>query len=345
MRGGLDQAGHRFGAGQGPAIGETVASLAENRGNLTPQSARMNMQGSTWSAMDRALADYRRRTGENIRVSITDRYVPGRDGPRPISHEVAIVDARGNTPPELRKWTSAGNLVFMNPYSVRSNPKPPKSTMPRPASGARPEQRPIRTQTRPPYAHRPARPTTRLPARPENNRPRPAGQQRPPRTESREYLAYRQRLRDTDRNTVRERRRQVTEVLLDAGVTDVRSHLRGWDLSRPVYIRSFEPSERLMQQIRNDRSTGQYFGLPGNQSNSTLGIGSGPVGRTLGSFVVARPFQALEGTAAPISRRWAKATARTRNEDFRADPVRGNGGATQVFIPTRGISTLLTAEA
>lgn len=303
------------------------------------------MQGSTWSAMDRALADYRRRTGENIRVSITDRYVPGRHGTRPISQEVAIVDARGNTPPELRKWTSAANLVFMNPYSVRSNPKPPRSPVPRPASGARPVQRPVRTQTRPPNAQRPARPTTRLPARPANNRPRPAGQQRPPRTESREFLAYRQRLRDTDRNTVRERRRQVTEVLRAAGVSDVRSHLRGWDLSQPVYIRSFEPGERLVQQIRNDRSTGQYFGLPGNRSNSTLGIGSGPVGRTQGSFVVDRPFQTIEGTAAPISRRWANSTARTRNEDFRADPVRGAGGATQVFIPDRGISSLRTADA
>jgi hypothetical protein len=335
MRGGLDQAGHRFGAGQGPGIGETAATLARDRQNITPQAFSMNMQGSTWSAMDRALADYRRRTGENLRVSITDRYLPGRHGTRPVSQEVAIVDARGNTPPELRKWTTAGNLVFMNPYAVRSNTPPRKSPMPRPASGPRPTQRPPRTPTRPPNAQRPTRPNTRPPARPQNNRPRPAGQQRPPRAESREYLAYRQRLRDTDRNTVRERRRQVAEALRAAGVSDVRSHLRGWDLSRPVYTRQFDPGERLVQHIRNDRSTGQYFGIPGNQSSGEMGIGSGPAGRAPASFVVARQFQALEGTAAPISR---------RRESPQADPVRGMGGATQVLIPDRGLSSLRAAE-
>jgi hypothetical protein len=149
-------------------------------------------------------------------------------------------------------------------------------------------------------------------------------------------MNYRQRLRETDRRIVRERRRDVIEALREARPNisgrEIRSHLKGWDLTRPVYKRTLEPGERIVTQIRNDGGVGNYFSIPGAQSNSSMGIGDGLAGRRLSQLVVERPISVLEGTAAPISRNWQRRTAGDRRGDWRADTVRGVGGATQIFM-------------
>jgi hypothetical protein len=104
----------------------------------------------------------------------------------------------------------------------------------------------------------------------------------------------------------------------------------------PVYLRTFEPGERLIQHVSNSKSsgvpeTGNYFGLPGEQSMGELGIGSGLSGRTLREFSVERTFVTLEGTTAAIDEKTANKSGLS---------IRGQGGATQIFIPDGGRSCL-----
>ena len=140
-----------------------------------------------------------------------------------------------------------------------------------------------------------------------------------------------QRLRATPHQTRRQRRLLIEDVLRRAGESNIRSHVRGWDLSYPVYMQTLDSGQRLVQRSRNDRGTGRYFGIEGAQDIGAMGIGSGLAGRSLGSFEVVRPEEALEGTAAPISR---------RREQPQADTVRGTGGATQIFLPDSGLASL-----
>lgn len=146
---------------------------------------------------------------------------------------------------------------------------------------------------------------------------------------------------------IQQREQLVRDYLARAGMTDpkqVESHLKGWDLSEPVYERSFEPGERLVQHIsnphRDSRSpvpeTGHYYGLPGGQTLGEMGIGSGVNGRTANEFEIVRPFTALEGTAKAIDER-------TANESYLS--LGGSGGATQIFIPDCGLSCLRPAHA
>ena len=154
----------------------------------------------------------------------------------------------------------------------------------------------------------------------------------------------------------------VVEQLRAVGVTsprEIREQLKGWDLSKPIYLRRFEAGERLIQYVTNPHAgmpplrtrtsgaeplqpasnatrlptrdplnptTGRYFGLPGDQTMGQMGIGSGLAGRTRQEFIVTQPFVALEGTAAPISR--SKAVREGHS-------IRGEGGATQVYISHR----------
>lgn len=146
-----------------------------------------------------------------------------------------------------------------------------------------------------------------------------------------------------------QRKKLIVDCLADAGIIDpdtVKGHLEGWDLTQPVYLRTFEPGERFVQYVTSswrDRQgemrgsqVGNYFGLPGSQEMGELGIGSGLAGRTPHEFVAVRSFTATEGTAAAIKH---------QTEIESGLSLRGPGGATQVFIADRGLSCLEPAHS
>ena len=110
----------------------------------------------------------------------------------------------------------------------------------------------------------------------------------------------------------------------------------GIDFSKPVYLQTLEPGEKVVQF--RDRSSqthplgdlgGQWFALPSIdvRSMGKIGIGPGLAGRTRHELTVRRVAQVLESTA--------KAMPGHPTERYV-----GPGGATQIFIPDRGLSTL-----
>jgi hypothetical protein len=114
--------------------------------------------------------------------------------------------------------------------------------------------------------------------------------------------------------------------------------LLGIEFDLPVYSRTLEVGEALIQY--RDRPSagfpsgslgGQWFALASlpPEDWASLAISHGHAGRLRYSFQVVRPVEALESSAA------VKNLARplyTRD--------RGLGGATQIFIPDGGLSSL-----
>ena len=120
------------------------------------------------------------------------------------------------------------------------------------------------------------------------------------------------------------------DLLLTQGVhpvAEVEKVLSGFDFSRPVYEHDFWPDDVLFQLVRLPSaldplpSSGNWFGLAGITA-SGVAVNEGLAGRRLASFKVVSPFKALEGTAARFKVNLGSA-------------IGGEGGATQIFIPTR----------
>ncbi len=118
--------------------------------------------------------------------------------------------------------------------------------------------------------------------------------------------------------------------------TDILGVLDGIDWHRPVLLTVLHPGDRVVQ-FRDLPSSahpsgdlgGRWFALPsiGAADMGRVGIGSGGAGRARHELTVARPVEVLESTARPMP---AHPSAR----------YRGPGGATQYFIPDRGLSSL-----
>jgi hypothetical protein len=112
--------------------------------------------------------------------------------------------------------------------------------------------------------------------------------------------------------------------------------LDGIDPTKPVYLETLWPGEKVVQ-FRDRPSVshpsgdvgGQWFALPsvGAATMGSLGIGSGLAGRVRHVLTVVRAVEVLESTAAAM----------------RGHPTEryvGPGGATQIFVPDRGLSAL-----
>lgn len=110
----------------------------------------------------------------------------------------------------------------------------------------------------------------------------------------------------------------------------------GIDLRRPIYLQTLWPDEQVVQ-FRDLPSAshplgdlgGQWFALPavGAESMGKLGIGSGLTGRSRHVLTVLRAVEVLESTAKAMP---GHPSAR----------YVGPGGATQMFLPDRGLSSL-----
>ena len=111
----------------------------------------------------------------------------------------------------------------------------------------------------------------------------------------------------------------------------------GIDFTKPVYLNWLDEGTQLVQYRDNpsfshpDGSPSQWFAL-GTHSGpiGSLAIGHGPAGRTKHVLTVRRAVQVLESTAV--------------SQDAPSKPAYdryiGPGGATQIFIPDRGLSSL-----
>ncbi len=140
------------------------------------------------------------------------------------------------------------------------------------------------------------------------------------------------------------KRALIVRHLQRAGIPpkDFADHVSGWDLKQPVFEMTLAPGERLLQFISNPSAakptpaTGNYFGWAGAHETASLGIGSGLAGRTLSEFQVARPVMALAGTAARITATRAASSGYS---------LRGRGGADQLFLADRGLSSLVPGNA
>ena len=126
------------------------------------------------------------------------------------------------------------------------------------------------------------------------------------------------------------------DFLIRNGITDqekIKTVTTGFDLTKAVYPRLFEPGDRLFQYLRNEEvarpfpQTGDWFCLGGAKMDS-LAIFGGGAGRRLQEFTVNVPVIGLEGTAAPMRRDWTWAGG-------------GAGGATQIFFPRHALLALI----
>lgn len=131
---------------------------------------------------------------------------------------------------------------------------------------------------------------------------------------------------------------QTREWLRNHGVKNVQSVLDGIDWNQPVYLTWLDEGDRLVQ-YRDLPSVaypegalgGQWFALPSHPGHlGTLGIGSGAAGRRRVELRVVRAVRVLESTARKMDRPGAMPYER----------YRGSGGATQIFIPDGGLSSL-----
>lgn len=131
---------------------------------------------------------------------------------------------------------------------------------------------------------------------------------------------------------------EVRAWLADHGLTDgdIVKVMEGIEVTSPMYLRTLEPGEKLVQYRYRPSAEhpsgdlgGRWFALPSVQPDDIgkVGIGHGASGRSRHELRVVRPVEALETTAKAMS---GHPTA----------PYRGPGGATQIFLPDRGISSL-----
>jgi hypothetical protein len=112
--------------------------------------------------------------------------------------------------------------------------------------------------------------------------------------------------------------------------------MQGIDFSRPVYLQTLQPGEQVVQ-FRDLPSAshplgdlgGQWFALPAVDARSMgkLGIGPGLAGRRRHVLTVVRAVEVLESTARAMP-------------GHPAERYVGPGGATQMFLPDRGLSSL-----
>jgi hypothetical protein len=131
----------------------------------------------------------------------------------------------------------------------------------------------------------------------------------------------------------------ITKHLRQAGTRKekIAGQIKGWDLSKPVWEEWLQPGERLVQFVSGPTvskpfaPTGNYFALSSTRDQGSVGVGDGQAGRHRREFLIVRPFHALWGTAAPIS------DAMATEFGF---SLRGPGGATQIFLSDRGLSSL-----
>lgn len=131
---------------------------------------------------------------------------------------------------------------------------------------------------------------------------------------------------------------EVREWLRDHGVTDVEAVMKGIDWGQAVYPNWLDVGTKLVQYRDRPSSSfpqgaigGRCFALESHCGDiRTLGIGHGPAGRSRYVLTVRRPVQVLESTAKNMNSR--------AKMPYERDI--GPGGATQVFIPDGGLSSL-----
>lgn len=95
-------------------------------------------------------------------------------------------------------------------------------------------------------------------------------------------------------------------------------HLKGTDLKQPILLTELEQETKVIQYVRVDGKPGMYFARPGTPMES-LGI-SPPPERVLKTFVVKKPIEVVQSTAATI-------------EPGLAPGVGGMGGGQQLIFP------------
>jgi hypothetical protein len=106
----------------------------------------------------------------------------------------------------------------------------------------------------------------------------------------------------------------------------------GFTLEADVYTHLLEKGDRIFQFMRNEElerpipQTGNWFCLAGATMDA-LAIFGGGAGRRRQEFVVNRPIEVLEGTAASLRRDWSWAGG-------------GRGGGTQIFVPWHSLFAL-----
>jgi hypothetical protein len=131
---------------------------------------------------------------------------------------------------------------------------------------------------------------------------RPAAAVKPPKRLSKDELAdwYRkQGDRFNDRNTLE-------------------NHLEGTDFSKPVVLRELPAGTEVVQYVRADGKPGMYFAKPGTPMEM-LGIKEPPP-RVVQRFVLEKPVEVVESTAATLGRDLAPG-------------VGGTGGGQQLIFP------------
>lgn len=117
----------------------------------------------------------------------------------------------------------------------------------------------------------------------------------------------------------------------------IKKVIDGIDFKEPVYLEWLDEGTKLVQY--RDKPSLDYPGVEagkwftfGNHSGSirSLGIGDGLAGRTKYVLTVRRGVQVLASTA--------KSMDSAKSNEY--DRYIGPGGATQIFIPDRGLSSL-----
>jgi hypothetical protein len=112
--------------------------------------------------------------------------------------------------------------------------------------------------------------------------------------------------------------------------------IQGIDLAKPIYLQTLWPGEKVVQfrdlpsvHFPHGDLGGQWFALRSidEASMGKLGIGSGLAGRARHLLTVVRPVEVLESTA-------------KRMNGHPTERYVGPGGATQMFLPDRGLSSL-----
>jgi hypothetical protein len=99
---------------------------------------------------------------------------------------------------------------------------------------------------------------------------------------------------------------------------NLENHLEGTDYTRPVTLRELPEGTKVIQYVRTDGEPGMYFARPGTPMGK-LGIYEPPP-RVLRQFIVQKPIEAVESTAAGL------------DKDL-APGVGGTGGGQQLIFP------------
>lgn len=143
---------------------------------------------------------------------------------------------------------------------------------------------------------------------------------------------------------------EVRDWLKQKGVLKIDSVINGIDTNSPMYTPWLDVGDELIQfrdnpntekeEYRSGATGGQWFALPTMKHNDygSLGIGSGLAGKTLFQLTVACPVEVLETTAKDMN--FYDDGAFKGMPKLLYERFIGPGGATQIFIPDRGLSSL-----